>query len=185
VVPWSSRLISSTSEAASRCNGRSHVTRRGGRLRKAGRGIYELPQRPAGVTSQPVSAEAVAKAFARQKGVRIQPSGAHAANLLGLSTQVPVRLAFLTDGPSRTVALGNRRLIFRRASPRLMATAGCISGTVISALRWLGERNVDDHVVDVLRRRLGVEDKRRLMRDLQFAPAWIARVMRRVAVDDQ
>lgn len=106
-----------------------------GRLRKAGRGIYELPQKPAGATSQPVSAEAVAKAFARQKGVRIQPSGAHAANLLGLSTQVPVRLAFLTDGPSRTVALGNRRLIFRRASPRLMATAGCISGTVISALR--------------------------------------------------
>jgi hypothetical protein len=156
-----------------------------GRLRKVGRGIYELPVRSIAPKTQPVSAEAVAKTLARQQNIRIQPSGAHAANLLGLTTQVPVRLAFLTDGPSRTISVGNRRLVFKRASPRLMATAGRTSGTVISALRWLGQRNVDEGVVDILRRRLRPDQKRRLLRDLRYAPTWIAGVMRRIAGEDR
>ena len=152
-----------------------------GRLRKVVRGVYELPVPDDKHGPQPTSPDALASALARRDDVRIQPSGAHAANLLGLSTQVPVRLAFLTDGPSRTVKLGNRKLVFKRASPRLMATAGRIGGTVISALRWLGERNVGDEVVAVLRRRLDAEQKRQLEKDLRFAPSWVARVMHRVA----
>ncbi len=152
-----------------------------GRLRKVVRGVYELPVPDDKHGPQPTSPDALASALARRDDVRIQPSGAHAANLLGLSTQVPVGLAFLTDGPSRTVKLGNRKLVFKRASPRLMATAGRIGGTVISALRWLGERNVGDEVVAVLRRRLDAEQKRQLEKDLRFAPSWVARVMHRVA----
>ena len=62
-----------------------------------------------------------------------------------------------------------------------MATAGRISGTVIQALRWLGQGNVDDSTVSHLRRKLAATDKQQLLKDLRFAPVWVAEVMRQIA----
>jgi hypothetical protein len=101
--------------------------------------------------------------------------------MLGLSQQVPVRMVFLTDGQSRAVRVGKREIVFRHTTPRHMATAGRISGTVIQALRWLGQRNVTDRVVTKLRRSLSAADRQQLLKDVRFAPAWIARVMRAAA----
>jgi hypothetical protein len=62
-----------------------------------------------------------------------------------------------------------------------MAAAGRISGTVIQALRWIGQHHVDPNTVAVLRRRLSDHDKKQLLRDLRFAPVWAADIMRQVA----
>lgn len=109
---------------------------------------------------------------------RLQPAGAHAANVLGLSTQVPIRIVFLTDGRSRRVQLGKQQIVIKHTTPRQMATAGRISGTVIQALRWLGKRHVDDRIVAALRRRLSLADKQQLESDIRYAPAWIADIIR-------
>jgi hypothetical protein len=119
------------------------------------------------------------------EAIRLQPSGAYAANLLGLSQQVPVKVVFLTDGPSRRVAIGKQELILKRTTPRNMATAGKASGLVIQALRDLGRRNVDDTVVRALKKKLSDDDKEQLIKDLRYAPAWIAEVMRRIAAPAQ
>jgi hypothetical protein len=112
---------------------------------------------------------------------RLQASGAHAANVLGLSDQVPVRAVFLTDGRSRKVQLGKRQIILKNTTTRQMATAGRKSGTIIQALRWLGRQHVDDKVLSILRRQLSAADRVRLMKDLKFAPGWIADILRRLA----
>ena len=62
-----------------------------------------------------------------------------------------------------------------------MATAGRISGTVIQALSWLGSRHVDDDIVVKLQHRLDAKAKRQLIKDIGYAPIWIADVIRRVA----
>ena len=62
-----------------------------------------------------------------------------------------------------------------------MATAGRMSGTVIQALRWLGKHHVNDRTVAALRRRLSEADKRELVEDIRYAPAWVANVIRSVA----
>ena len=92
-----------------------------------------------------------------------------------------MRLTFLTDGRSRRVQLGRQQIMLKHTTPRQMATAGRISGTVIQALRWLGRDNVDDKVVSTLRRRLSDADKRQLQQDLRYAPTWVGDVMRQVA----
>jgi Family of unknown function (DUF6088) len=71
-------------------------------------------------------------------------TGAQAANILGLSTQVPAPVVYLTDGDSKTVKIGRQTIELRRAAPRRMATAGRTSGTVIEALRYLGKNLSDD-----------------------------------------
>ncbi len=142
--------------------------------------FYDLPRRDARLGDLSPSPDDVASALAGRDGARLQASGAHAANLLGLSDQVPVRLTFLTDGRSRRVQLGRQQIILKHTTPRQMATAGRISGTVIQALRWLGQDHVDDRVVATLRRRLSDTDKRQLRQDLRYAPTWVADVIRKV-----
>lgn len=154
---------------------------RAGIIRKLARGVYDLPRSDKHLGDLSPSPDDLASALAGRDGARLQASGAHAANLLGLSDQVPVRLTFLTDGRSRRVQLGRQQIILKHTTPRQMATAGRLSGTVIQALRWLGQGHVDDRVVTTLRRRLSDADKRQLLQDLRYAPTWVADVMRRIA----
>jgi hypothetical protein len=154
---------------------------RTGTIRKLARGLYDLPSTSPRLGTLPPRVDDVASALKGRDQSRLQPAGAHAANVLGLSSQVPVRIVFLTDGRSRRVQLGKQQIVLKHTTPRQMATAGRISGTVIQALRWLGKPHVDDRVVATLRRRLSDADKRQLVADIRLAPAWIADIIRSVA----
>ena len=154
---------------------------RAGAIRKLARGLYDYPRQSPQLGLVPPYDEDIAKALNGRHSTRIQVSGAHAANILGLSTQVAVRTVYLTDGASRKVQIGRRQIVLKKTALRRMATAGRVSGTVIQALRWLGAPSVDDKVVAILRRKLSPDDKKQLLADLRYAPAWVAEVMRRVA----
>lgn len=155
---------------------------RAGHLRKAARGLYHLPVHHPVLGQLAPSADAVVQAVTRQRGARVLASGGQAANDLGISDQVPVQTVFLTDGRTRCIQLGKARIQLKHASPRTMATAGTVSGPVIQALRWIGRRHVDDTTVNRLRHRLSDDHKAQLLKDLHRAPAWVADIMRRVAL---
>ncbi len=154
---------------------------RSGAIRKLTHGLYDCPRRDPRLGLLSASTDDIAKALQGRDASRLQPSGAHAANILGLSDQVPMRTIFLTDGRSRTIKMGRRTILLKKTTPRQMATRGRLSGTVIQALRWLGRHNVDDKVVSILQRRLSRRDKRNLLKDIRYAPVWVGEVMRRVA----
>jgi len=154
---------------------------RSGQLTKVARGFYAVPRVDSELGELPARVDAVVEALRSRDGLRLLPSGAHSANLLGLSTQVPIRLVFLTDGPSRRIRVGKQEIVLKQTTPRQMATADKISGTVIQALRWLGRDNVDGKVVSHLRQRLSAREKRELVRDVRLAPAWVREVLLEVA----
>lgn len=154
---------------------------RAGRIRKLARGLYDHPRIGADGAPLLPTTEAVVRALIGREATRFQPSGAHAANMLGLSEQVPVRIVFLTDGRARTVSLGARKIVLRHATPRQMATAGRKSGTIIQALRWLGRRNVDESVVARLRRQVGPRERKDVLHATRHAPVWITQVLRDIA----
>ena len=152
-----------------------------GTVRQLARGLYDVPRTHPKVGPVVPSVESVAEAIKRRDSVRLQPTGAYAANLLGLSDQVPLRVVFLTDGLQRRIRLGNLEILLKRTTPRNMATAGRVSGSVIQALRWLGRRNVTEGTVRHLRGLLDPEARRSVLSDLRYAPVWIAEIMRRIA----
>jgi hypothetical protein len=127
------------------------------------------------------SPNAVAKAVADRSLWRIVPSGAYAANQLGLTTQVPAKIVYYTDGNDKLLEVGNLTIEFRHASPRRMAGAGRISGTLIAALRHLGKNNIDDAVVQKLRATLSAEDRQTLLEDLLLAPDWLRGTIKKIA----
>lgn len=149
-------------------------------IRRLARGLYDLPkQHPiVGLTAPDI--QNVAKALAGKIGTRVQPTGAYAANLLGLSEQVPAKVIFLTDGISKHVRLGKLEISLKKTSPRMMATAGTTSGLIIQALRHIGKTNVNDDTLKRLDSRLSPADRKRLLTDAAFAPAWINAIMRRL-----
>lgn len=155
--------------------------RRVGAIRRLARGLYDYPRQDPQLGTISPSIDAIAAAIKDRDSVRIQPAGAYAANLLGLSDQIPMRVVFLTDGSSRDVRLGKQTIAFRRTTPRNLATAGRTSGLVIQALRHLGQKHVDNSTIDALQRRLSEKDRNELAKDFRYAPAWIGAIMSKLA----
>ena len=156
-----------------------------GLIRQLARGVYDYPKIDPELGLLEPSIDDIAQALAGRDATRLQPSGAYAANLLGLSTQVPTKIVYLTDGRPRTVQLGKRQITLKQTTPRNMATAGKISGLVIQALRHLGGRHVDAATIEAVKKRLSAADRKRLLADIRHAPAWIADIIRKVAAEDE
>jgi predicted transcriptional regulator of viral defense system len=151
-----------------------------GTIRRLAYGLYDYPEKHSVLGELPANYERIAQALAGRDSLKIQPSGAYAANLLGLTEQVPARIVFLTDGANRKVLVKNQQIVLKRTTPKNMATAGNISGLIIQALRYLGKNHVDDKTIGALKKRLTGDDKRRLMRDIRYAPAWIGAIFRQL-----
>ncbi|TAK45022.1 MAG: hypothetical protein EPO27_11245 [Betaproteobacteria bacterium] len=158
---------------------------RKGTVRQLARGLYEYPQRSKQFGLLPPATEEIAKALQGRHATRLQLSGAHAAHALGLTEQVPVRTVYLTDGRGRRVKIGRREIVLKPTTPRNMATAGRTSGLVIQALRWLGQRHIDEAVLAKLRRNLKPEDRAQLVKDAIYAPAWIGTILHRLAAEGE
>lgn len=149
-----------------------------GIIRQLARGLYDYPVHDAVLGPVYPTADAIARALVARDAIRLQASGAYAANRLGLSEQVPSRIVFLTDGSTRKVKVGKREILLKHTTPRNMATAGRKSGTIIQVMRYLGEDQIDDRAIAILQRNISDDDRPALRKDLRYAPAWIADVLR-------
>ena len=154
-----------------------------GLLRRVDRGVYGYPEKSRLIGELSPRPEVVAKAMARRGAQKLLPSGAYAANLLGLTEQVPAKIEYLTDGPSRRAMIQKLPVVLRQSTPARLATAGRVSGTVAQALRFLRKDQVDETVIDKLRTRLSKDDKEQLLRDIPLVPAWIGEIFRQVAAN--
>jgi hypothetical protein len=150
-------------------------------IRRLARGIYDYPKHHPKLGELLPSAETIAEALAGRDRARIQPAGAYAANLLGLTEQVPAKAVFLTDSLSRTAKIGPMTIQLRRTTPRNMATAGRLSGLLIQAFRELGEDHITPNRVNHLRRTLPIGKRRELLKDIKLAPAWMHSIFRELA----
>ena len=155
---------------------------RSGAVRRIGRGLYYVPtiSKKLGIEVPP-DLDDIAQAVGRQTGSRVVPSGAVAANRLGLSTQVGATAVYLTDGRSRKVRAGKFVIQLKHVAPKELPAGGRTSAMVFQALRYLGRPAVDGRVVRLLRRRLSRQQRRELVRDGQYAASWIAELACRVA----
>lgn len=114
----------------------------------------------------------VAELVAKARGTKIGPTGAAAANIFGLSTQVPVRAVYATTGRTGEVKSGMSTIYFQHVAPRKMQYAGTPVGAAIAALRYLGKDQVTPKVIETLERALTPEDFQTLRRATTALPGW-------------
>lgn len=152
-----------------------------GTIRLLGRGLYDVPRVHTLLGLLWPSIESVSQALERKDSIRLQPTGVYAANLLGLSEQVPATVVFLTDGTTRSVRVGPLLIRLTRTTPRNMAGAGQLSGLLIQAFRSLGADHITPQRIARLRQSLPAQERARVLQDLALAPEWMHIYLREVA----
>ena len=148
-------------------------------IRRIAQGIYTRPIESKYIGEVLPSAEEVAKGIAKRDRIRIVPTGVYALNALGLSTQVPMKLVFLTDGAPREIKIGKRSIKFKKTTPKNLLAKGEISSLVIQALREIGIDNITPSKEDKIIALLKKENVNLLKQDIELAPIWIQKIMKK------
>ncbi|GET25518.1 DUF6088 family protein [Prolixibacter sp. NT017] len=147
-------------------------------ISRVAHGIYARLEKDPVLGPVKPGTETIAKAIAKRDRARIVPTGILALNALGLSTQVPMNVVYLTDGAARKIVLGKRKIIFKKSSPKNLSAIGPISSLVIQALKEIGKDNITEEEKQIVLTHLKNEDKYRLEHDIRLAPEWIRTIMR-------
>jgi hypothetical protein len=141
------------------------------------RGIYLFPKTDPEIGVLRPSINSIAEALADRDKVRILPTGSMAQLQLGISTQVPMKAVYLTDGIPKKIKVGKGEIIFKKASPKKLAAKGKVSGLVITALDELGKDNVTNDVLKQIYKALRDEKPATIKEDAKVAPAWIRKLL--------
>jgi hypothetical protein len=149
----------------------SRLVRRGSLIR-AGRGYYVRPVEGRFGVRPPEPAKVV-QAIVEQRGEKLVPHGAAAANELGLTTQVPVREVYLTSGPTRKLKLGMQVVELRHAPAWQLALPGRPAGSAIRALAWMGQEHAAK-AIEALRNTLAPSERKALVDLRGMLPTWMA-----------
>lgn len=153
-----------------------------GLIRSVAHGIYVRPIIDKYIGEVLPTAEDVAKAIARRDKIKLISTGAYALHALGLSTQVPLKLVFLTDGAPRIIKVGKRTIKLKRTTPKNLKAKGKISSLVIQALREIGKDKATEVELRKINTLLQKEDPKLLQHDIALAPVWIREIMKQ-AID--
>ena len=151
-----------------------HRLVRKGEIRRVVRGLYDYPRFSA-LLNQELSPniDQTAQALARKFGWRIQPSGPTAQNLLGLSTQVPARIVYLSDGPDRSYRIGNTALVFEHTALKEAGFKRPESGLIVQALKSSGQDRVTPDIIAKIRRWLDPKLREKILADTKTATGWV------------
>jgi hypothetical protein len=156
-----------------------------GLLVRLAQGIYLYPKQDKELGTLYPSVEEIAEAIAKRDKARIMPTGVQALNKLGLSTQVPMKAVFLTDGTPRSILVGKRTIKFKKTTPKNLAAKSGVCGLAIQALREIGSKNVTPEQLDKIKQVLSNEKMELLANDARLAPAWIAKIILSVSSNNQ
>ena len=149
-----------------------------GILIRISKGIYYYPKTDKVLGILYPTAEEIAKAIARRDKARIIPTGSYAQHLLGLSTQIPMNVVYLTDGSARKIKIGNQTIVFKKTSPRNLYFESKLSSLIIQSLKSLKRNNVTETVkhklFDIIKQSGEIE---KIKKDIKNAPIWIQKIM--------
>lgn len=141
-------------------------------------GIYLYPKQDKLLGILYPTIEEIAVAIAERDKARIIPTGTTALNKLGLSTQIPMNIVFLTDGAPRSILVGKRTIKLKRTSPKNLAVKGEITSLIIQALKEIGKDNVTAEQLEKIKIHLEKEKQEIIEHDAKLAPVWISKIMK-------
>ena len=159
-----------------------HRIEKTGRIRRVLRGVYDYP-RYSELLKKTLSPDMdeVAHALSRKFSWRIQPDGATAQNVLGISTQVPARIVYLSDGPNRSYKVGNTSLSFEHRALKEAGFKLRESQLLVQALKSLGEERITPSLIATLREKFDAGLRRRILLDTKTATGWVYAAIQEIA----
>jgi hypothetical protein len=147
-------------------------------IRRLAHGLYDLPNVHPSLGAIMPAMEKVIEAIKKSDAIEVQVTGAYAANLLGLSTQIPMRIELYTSGPKRKIHFGKQEILLKPTTPKNMIGAGTKAGLIFHALRQIGKDNITIEMIEQIKSQIEEKDIKHIKKQIHFAPVWIAKIMR-------
>jgi hypothetical protein len=157
-----------------------------GPIRRLARGLYDYP-RFSELLQKELGPDImkVAEALSRKFNWRIQPSGVTALNLMGISTQVPGRYLFISDGPNRSYKIDKTTIEFRRIALKESGLKHTESQIIVQGLKELGEKQTDELVIHQIREWLPAEKRQVVQKETLRVTAWVYEAIRKICREDE
>ncbi|UWD35043.1 DUF6088 family protein [Mycoplasma cottewii] len=144
------------------------------KIRRVMNGFYYSPRYSELIKEyEQVRIEELAKAIARKNNWDIAPFGLACLNILGLSTQVPVKVIYVSSGKSKIYKVGKMLLEFRKVSSREISNMSLKTRIVIQAIKEIGNENMTDNYIDRIRKELTESEKQNLLVEAKNTTKWI------------
>ena len=136
-------------------------------------GIYLYPKIDKELGILYPSTESIAEAIAKRDKIRIIPTGIYALQQLGISTQIPMNVIYLTDGAPRKIKVGKRTITFKKTVPENLAIKNKILSNIVQGLKELGKENITDEVKQKINQALEKVPVEILKEEILNAPVWV------------
>ena len=148
------------------------------KIKRIAKGVYFLPEKHEQLGILYPHAEEIAKAIAKRDKARIIPTGSTALNILGLSTQIPLKAIFLTDGSARQIEIGNQTIQFKKTNPKNLSIEHRLTNLIIQALKAIGEKKITQGQINKIHKAINESGEQDIIyRYLKNAPIWIQKVI--------
>jgi len=147
-----------------------------GQIRRVARGIFAKPKKAPYIGEVLPTSEEIAKTVATASGEIVTVHGAEAARQLKLTTQTPMKAIFYTSGNTRKIEAGKRTIILKHVCPRKLVASGSMLGLVLTALWYLGKKNVSLETITKIKKRLTKQQFYDVMHSTEQMPGWMADV---------
>ena len=136
-------------------------------------GIYLYPKIDKELGILYPSTESIAEAIAKRDKIRIIPTGIYALQQLGISTQIPMNVIYLTDGAPRKIKVGKRIITFKKTAPKNLAIKNKVLSNIVQGLKELGKENITDEVKQKINQALEKVPVEILKEEILNAPVWV------------
>jgi hypothetical protein len=155
-----------------------------GLLMRLNRGIYYIPKKDDLLGIIKPTAEQIAESISKRDKTRIIPTGSFALHKLGLTTQVPMNVVYLTDGSPRKIKVGNQKITLRKTSPKNLAVKHYFSGLIIQGLKEIGEGKVNANHLSQIKNIIGKSHEvSQIKINMRYAPVWIQKIIMKILND--
>lgn len=137
------------------------------------RGVYVVPVKTRFGPRAP-AAEKVVEEISSTRAETVVPHGAAAANSLGLTTQVPTKLVYLTSGKSRRLKLGAQVVEMKHAPQWMLLPSQRAAGEAVRALAWIGKTRASEALM-ALKQKLPPSTVQELVALRPALPGWLSK----------
>lgn len=144
-----------------------------GLVERLAQGIYLKPKKDPLLGTLYPTTEEIAKQIGQRDKARIAPTGVLALYLLGLSTQVPLKAVYLSDGSQREVKIGNRTIQFKKTVPKSFAIKDELLHLIVQAFKEVGQNKVTEDFLQKIKPSVLQLDEQVVQKQLKYAPVWI------------
>ncbi|MBP3944519.1 hypothetical protein J5U18_13330 [Sphingobacteriaceae bacterium WQ 2009] len=140
-------------------------------------GIYLKPKKDPLLGIIYPTTEEIAKQIVQRDKARIAPTGVMALFLLGLTTQIPLKAVYLTDGSQREIKIGKRSIKFKKTVPRSFAIKDGLLHLIVQAFKEVGQEGVTEDFLEKITSAIRRLESKVVDTQLRFAPVWIQKII--------